>query len=70
MYLSTLNPHECLVFSGDFNITLKVQDYMGRESTQEVLPNHFLVDIWYPATLMPLLSPSSGWRKSRDATPS
>ncbi|CAM2097766.1 unnamed protein product [Caretta caretta] len=52
-FLSTLDPHECLVLGGDFNTTLEEQDHSGTEQCpaaadvlREIVHHHSLVDIW------------------------
>ncbi|CAM2112535.1 unnamed protein product [Caretta caretta] len=51
-FLSTLDPHECLVLGGDFNTTLEERDRSGTEQSlaaadtlQEIVEHHCLVDI-------------------------
>ncbi|CAM2114070.1 unnamed protein product [Caretta caretta] len=50
-FLSTQDPHTCLVFGGDFNAILDVQDHTGREKYQaavdvlrRIVDQHSLVD--------------------------
>ncbi|CAM2117173.1 unnamed protein product [Caretta caretta] len=52
-FLSSLDPHECLVLGGDFNTTFKQRDCSGIEQCpaaanvlQEIVNCHSLVDIW------------------------
>ncbi|CAM2117787.1 unnamed protein product [Caretta caretta] len=52
-FLSTLDPHECLVLGGDFNTTLEEQDCSEFETSQaaagvlkEIVDHHSLVDVW------------------------
>ncbi|CAM2097659.1 unnamed protein product [Caretta caretta] len=52
-FLSTLDPHECLVLGGDFNTTLVEWDSLGPEQCpaavdvlQEIVDHHSLVDVW------------------------
>ncbi|CAM2096298.1 unnamed protein product [Caretta caretta] len=52
-FLSTLDPHECLVLGGDFNTTLEKRDCSGTEQSPsttdilwEIVEHHSLVDIW------------------------
>ncbi|CAM2100770.1 unnamed protein product [Caretta caretta] len=52
-FLSTLDPHECLVLGGDFNATLEKQDRSGTEQClaaadvlREIVEHHSLVDVW------------------------
>ncbi|CAM2097060.1 unnamed protein product [Caretta caretta] len=53
-FLSTLDPHECLVLGGDFNTTLEDRDRSGVETSQavagilrEIVDHHSLVDVWH-----------------------
>ncbi|CAM2117174.1 unnamed protein product [Caretta caretta] len=52
-FLSTLDPHKCVVLGRDFNTTLEDQDCSGLESSQatagvlrEIVDHHSLVDVW------------------------
>lgn len=52
-YLNTLSHHECLVLGRDCNITLVVEDRIGREWSwatvnvlREIISDYSLVDIW------------------------
>ncbi|CAM2104262.1 unnamed protein product [Caretta caretta] len=52
-FLSTLDPHECLVLGGDFNITLEEWDRSGTKLSPaaadvlwEIVEHHSLVDVW------------------------
>ncbi|CAM2106326.1 unnamed protein product [Caretta caretta] len=52
-FLSTVDPHECLVLGGDFNTTLEERDRSGTEQCpaaadilQEIVEHHSLVDVW------------------------
>ncbi|CAM2113001.1 unnamed protein product [Caretta caretta] len=52
-FLSTLDPHGCLVLDGDFNTTLEDQDCSGLKSSpaaagilREIVDHHSLVYIW------------------------
>ncbi|CAM5105484.1 unnamed protein product [Natator depressus] len=52
-FLSTLDPHECLVLGGDFNTTLEERDRSGTKQCPasadvfwEIVEHHSLVDIW------------------------
>ncbi|CAM2097012.1 unnamed protein product [Caretta caretta] len=52
-FLSTLDPHECLVLGGDFNTTLEERDHSGTEHCpaavdvlREIVEHHSLVDVW------------------------
>ncbi|CAM2097302.1 unnamed protein product [Caretta caretta] len=51
-FLSTLDPHECLVLSGDFNTVLDMRDCIGKEKCQattnvikEIVDHHSLVEV-------------------------
>ncbi|CAM2095297.1 unnamed protein product [Caretta caretta] len=53
-FLSTLDPHECLVLGEDFNTTLEERDRSGTERCpatadvlQETVEHHSLVDVWH-----------------------
>ncbi|CAM2118680.1 unnamed protein product [Caretta caretta] len=52
-FLGTLDPHECLVLSGDFNTTLEERDRSGTKQCpaaadvlREIVDHHSLVDVW------------------------
>ncbi|CAM2098191.1 unnamed protein product [Caretta caretta] len=52
-FLGSLDPRECLVLGGDFNLTLEERDRMGIEPSlaavdilREIVAHHSLVDIW------------------------
>ncbi|CAM2105888.1 unnamed protein product [Caretta caretta] len=52
-FLSTLDPHECLVLGGDFNTILEERDRSGVKTSQaaagvltEIVDHHSLVDVW------------------------
>ncbi|CAM4600795.1 unnamed protein product, partial [Lepidochelys olivacea] len=52
-FLSSLDPHECLVLGGDFNTTLEEWDRSGTEQSPadmdvlwEIIDHHSLVDVW------------------------
>ncbi|CAM2099495.1 unnamed protein product [Caretta caretta] len=52
-FLSTLDPHECLVLGADFNTTLEKRDCSGTEQCpattdvlREIVEHHSLVDVW------------------------
>ncbi|CAM4574690.1 unnamed protein product [Lepidochelys kempii] len=52
-FLSTLDPHKCLVLGGDFNTTLEERDRLGTEQClaaadvlQKIVKPNSLVDIW------------------------
>ncbi|CAM2096309.1 unnamed protein product [Caretta caretta] len=53
IFLSTLDPRECLVLGGDFNTTLEEQDRLviercpaAADVLQEIVDHRSLVDIW------------------------
>ncbi|CAM2106430.1 unnamed protein product [Caretta caretta] len=52
-FLGSLDPHGCLVLSGDFNCTLEERDHTGIEPSlaiadvlREIVALHSLVDVW------------------------